>query len=286
MLNLFFSQINNTSCKIGIGLGAVEEHDKKILISSLNFVKNREITVYLFGIKKAINFLSEILDSSMIKNKIILVESKTPEKTIIEHLKNGEIDAIIRGSLSSSKFLFNLKKILGIKYINRLALLETFQGFQFFYGPVGIDECNSLEATKTFIKEAIRIIRGFNITPKVSVLSGGRKDDVGRDDKVDFTIKEAIEVVRFFKEKSSGLEIFHDEILIEDAINRNANLIIAPEGISGNLIYRTLVHLGGGKAHGAIYMGLNKPIIDTSRVGHASEIEGALILATVLNNKL
>ena len=59
---------------------------------------------------------------------------------------------------------------------------------------------------------------------------------------------------------------------------KKSNLIIAPNGVSGNLIYRTLVHLGGGKAYGAIYMGLNYPIIDTSRVGKISEIEGALIL--------
>jgi len=48
------------------------------------------------------------------------------------------------------------------------------------------------------------------------------------------------------------------------------------------LIYRTLVHLGGGKAYGAIYMGLKKNIIDTSRVGEISEIQGALLLALAL----
>ncbi|MFX1345221.1 MAG: phosphotransacetylase, partial [Promethearchaeota archaeon] len=61
------------------------------------------------------------------------------------------------------------------------------------------------------------------------------------------------------------------------------NIIIAPDGISGNLIYRTLVHLGGGKAYGAIYMNLEKVIIDTSRVGELSEIQGALLLALSLS---
>jgi predicted methyltransferase MtxX (methanogen marker protein 4) len=73
--------------------------------------------------------------------------------------------------------------------------------------------------------------------------------------------------------------ISHDEILIENAIDNNVNLIIAPDGISGNLIYRTLVHLGAGKAYGAIYMGLNKILVDTSRVGNLNEIYGALLLA-------
>jgi len=70
--------------------------------------------------------------------------------------------------------------------------------------------------------------------------------------------------------------------LTRQLINKS-NLIIAPDGISGNLIYRTLVHLGGGKAYGAIYMGIDKTIIDTSRVGNHSEFYGALVLALALN---
>ena len=84
------------------------------------------------------------------------------------------------------------------------------------------------------------------------------------------------------KKKYPTLSIKHHEILIEDAVRNKSNLILAPEGISGNLIYRTLVHLGGGKAYGAIYMGLKKAIIDTSRVGDISEIHGAFLLALAL----
>ena len=80
------------------------------------------------------------------------------------------------------------------------------------------------------------------------------------------------------------MEINHDEILIEKAIDDKSNLIIAPNGISGNLIYRTLVHLGGGKAYGAIYMDIGHIIIDTSRVGVFSEIYGGFILALALTH--
>ncbi len=126
-------------------------------------------------------------------------------------------------------------------------------------------------------------MRILEIHPKISILSGGRFSDVGRDAKVDKSLREAEEIVKIFKENYSNLKISHDEILIEKAIKNKSNLIIAPDGISGNLIYRTLVHLGGGKAFGAIYMGnFKKIIIDTSRVGDTSEIFGALILAQAL----
>ncbi|MEJ2279092.1 MAG: phosphate acyltransferase [Candidatus Lokiarchaeota archaeon] len=97
-------------------------------------------------------------------------------------------------------------------------------------------------------------------------------------------MNEADKVVQYFKENDPKLLISHDQILIEDAIDNKANLIIAPDGISGNLIYRTLVHLGGGKAYGAIYMNIDRTIIDTSRVGNLSEINGALLLALALTS--
>jgi putative methanogen marker protein 4 len=202
---------------------------------------------------------------------------------MVENLINTKINGIIRGSLASHQFLNIIKKILNIKEVNRLALLETSNGIQFFFGPVGIDECNTLEKKISYIRKAINEFINLNIEPKISILSGGRKNDYGRDERIDKTIDIANKVVKFIQEEYPDIKITHDEILIENAIEKGSNLIIAPEGISGNLIYRTLVHLGGGNAYGAIYMGLDYNIIDTSRVGNISEIRGALILAVALS---
>ncbi len=161
--------------------------------------------------------------------------------------------------------------------------METTKNFQFFYGPVGIDECNNVEKKMGFLELALVELNKFNIDPKVSILSGGRVSDMGRDAIVDKTIQESKEIVKLMKKRYDDLEITHDEILIENAIEKKSNLILAPDGISGNLIYRTLVHLGGGKAYGAIYMGIKHTIIDTSRVGDISEIYGALLLACALS---
>ena len=76
----------------------------------------------------------------------------------------------------------------------------------------------------------------------------------------------------------------HHQILIEQAIADRANVIIAPEGIAGNLIYRTLIHLGAGRSYGAVYLLFynnhdRKIIIDCSRVAPLFEIEGSFYLA-------
>ena len=63
----------------------------------------------------------------------------------------------------------------------------------------------------------------------------------------------------------------HYFILIEDAIKDGANFILAPDGISGNLIFRSIVLLGGGKGHGAVTLGMDEIYIDTSR---SNDVEG------------
>ena len=211
-----------------------------------------------------------------------MIISDDPTSDILRYLQKNRISCAVRGSLNSSNFLKNLSKILDISEINRLALLETNSGHQFFFGPVGIDECNDLKSKKQFIEKAVKELTDLNIIPKVSVLSGGRLGDIGRNIDTDKSINEAKKLVDYFNLERPSLAIEHSEILIEKAIKNKSNLILAPNGITGNLIYRTLVHLGGGKAYGAIYMGIDYNIIDTSRVGDFSEIYGGFILALAL----
>jgi predicted methyltransferase MtxX (methanogen marker protein 4) len=71
----------------------------------------------------------------------------------------------------------------------------------------------------------------------------------------------------------------HYEILIEDAV-KTCGVIIAPDGISGNLIFRTLVFLGGGHGHGAPVLNIGKIFVDTSRA--SPDYTNALLLAASL----
>jgi len=284
ILEIFKSKAKLNEAQIGIGLGQSEFQNLKILEACLKFLEEYKSKVLIFGNETAINHL--INNKEYIENHehIDLITTKEPEQEIINFLSNNMINAIVRGSLSSSKFLKQLKLEFNISDVNRLALLETYNGFQFFYGPVGIDECNDIDSKIIFVNKAIIELESLNIEPKISILSGGRLSDIGRDPKVDKTINIADEIVEHIRKENPNLRINHDEILIENAIYNKSNLIIAPDGISGNLIYRTLVHLGGGKAYGAIYMDINLVIIDTSRVGNLNEVLGALILALSLSD--
>jgi len=279
ILDVFKKKAEGIISKIGIGLGDSVTHNNIILKATLETLNYNKSSFYFFGNKNQLEPIAKIPVYKENKNSIYLIDSDDPTSEIVNYLNNNLISCAIRGSLSSSKFLKNLDTILNISEINRLALLETSFGHQFFFGPVGVDECNNLNNKKQFIEKALTELSSLNIEPKISILSGGRLGDIGRNVDVDKNIKEAQELVDFFKLEKPDLEIEHTEILIEKAIENKSNLILAPNGISGNLIYRTLVHLGGGKAYGAIYMGIDYNIIDTSRVGEFSEIYGGFILA-------
>jgi putative methanogen marker protein 4 len=275
----------NKEGKIGIGLANSLDQNKRIFSAVKSFLKANKIDIFLFGNQEVIDQISNKEIYLDYKNQIQLIASTTPELEIISYLKTDKIDVAIRGSLDSNLFIKHIKEQFGNLVINRLALLESANQIQFFFGPVGIDECNTIKNKIIFIEAGLKIFDSLKIIPKVSILSGGRMSDIGRDSIVDESIKNAIEVVQYFKEKYPKIEITHDEILIENAIRNKCNLILAPNGISGNLIYRTLVHLGEGKAYGAIYMNIIKTLIDTSRVGSSSEIAGALLLARALIKK-
>ncbi|MFW9895227.1 MAG: methanogenesis marker protein Mmp4/MtxX [Candidatus Thorarchaeota archaeon] len=279
IINTFELRSKGKSANIGIGLGSSKFHNQKILRACIDFLSRYPSKISIFGTKQAIQELEKKSFHQNLLNNINFIECEEVEKDIIKSLHNNTINAIIRGSLSSNNFLNYLRRLFNIQKTYRLALLETLKGHQFFFGPVGIDECNSLRDKIEFIELALSNFELLNIKPNISILSGGRLGDIGRGDIIEESIKNSEKIVELFKEKYPRLSINHHEILIENAIRNKSNLILAPEGISGNLIYRTLVHLGGGKAYGAIYMGIEKVIIDTSRVGEGSEINGAFLLA-------
>jgi len=295
--------------------------ETEYIIKDNNFLtfigKLQELVKYIDNILKDFsvkNFLEK--NKIIITNRLIPVKTNVPElvligliyfKQIFELLKfqyNFEyvdlnLISCIRGSLSSSKFLKCLKYYINllekqcgnIEFFSRIALLESIDNYQFLFAPVGIDEANKFIKKKQLIFNAFLLLRELNLNPNIFVMSGGRISDKGRDLLVDKSLEEAEKLViefneyikQEFRDTNKEFKIINGEILIENAIKYKANFILAPDGISGNLIYRTIVHLGKGKAYGALYSNIffnhKKVLIDCSRDAEESEILGSFILS-------
>ena len=101
--------------------------------------------------------------------------------------------------------------------------------------------------------------------------------DIGRDERVDRTLADGEFIANRVLER--GIKARHYTILIEDAI-KESNFIVAPDGISGNLIFRTVAFLGGGDGLGAPVLMDDYVFVDTSRAG--GHFTKAIMLASAL----
>ena len=183
--------------------------------------------------------------------------SPEPAAQMIADLTDGKISAAVRGTLPANQTLSLLRRACGVENLLRAALLETSGGEKFLLAPVGIDEGWTVSQRIELANRARKLAERCGLKTKVGILSGGRWGDTGRHPEVDRSLADAEMVARM-----SGGE--HYQILIEEAI-RDCGVIIAPDGISGNLIFRTLVFLGSGRGHGAPVLNISRIFIDTSR---------------------
>ncbi len=248
--------------RIGLGVGEIPDG---LIRSAQEACKYA--TVVLVGDEKKLRATGTGLE---------IVHSTEPSLKLVELLAAGEIDGAVRGTLSATKTLSLLKKKLGTSKLYRIALLETADGTPFFFAPVGIDEGNSVDDKMELVKRGVGHIERLGVNATVGILSGGRFEDKGRDERVDRTLEDAQLLTKKLNE--SGIDAKNYSILIEDAI-KEANFIVAPDGISGNLVFRTLVFLGGGHGYGALVLE-EKVFVDTSRV--KTDIAKAIMLASAL----
>jgi len=181
------------------------------------------------------------------------------EEEFIKSLMESRAQAYVRGSLSASKLMNQLKN--EYKELYRASFIEINQK-QFLLAPVGIDEGDHLLQKLQIIRLGAQFLNKIGLKPKIAILSGGRAQDAGRSQKIDKSISEGKLLSRITRDKYS---VQHHYILIEEAIAEDANFILAPDGISGNLIFRSLVLTGCAKSHGAITLGINRIFLDTSR---------------------
>jgi putative methanogen marker protein 4 len=204
--------------------------------------------------------------------KVRIIARDAPHQALVADLMSGTIHAAVRGTLPANETLRALKEAAGVNHLERIALLETAGGRKFFLAPVGVDEGWTVAEKLELIRRGREIARRFGLPGKTGILSGGRLGDVGRHPQVDASMADA-ELIA----KLSGS--VHCEILIEDAVE-TCGLIIAPDGISGNLIFRTLTFLGAGHGHGAPVLNIGRIFVDTSRA--SPDYTNALKLAAAL----
>jgi putative methanogen marker protein 4 len=201
------------------------------------------------------------------------VRSKEPWKDLVRLLAEGEIDGAVRGNLPAGRSMRALAEQFQIR-VRRLALLEL-SGWAFLLGPVGIDEGESMQDRLELLLGGARFLQGMGLRPTGAVLSGGRMEDRGRCERVDRSLAEG-ELIAV-RAREAGLQARHKGILIESC--RGDDIVIAPDGICGNLIFRTLLLLCGAQSYGAPVL-MDKIFVDSSRA--RGGFDGPVMLASAM----
>ncbi|HIH02212.1 TPA: hypothetical protein HA259_09170 [Thermoplasmata archaeon] len=185
------------------------------------------------------------------------------DPTEMAHALSTEIvDAAVRGALSSRDTLHGLRAAFGTDRVMRTAVLGTASGKAFMLTPVGIDEGMSMDDRLQLVLSTTEYLSPAGWTPTVGVLSKGRTEDAERGEEIRVSLEEGAQLTAILREE--GMDAAHHTILIEEAV-RDRDLLVAPDGVSGNLMFRSLHFIGSGKAYGAPVVNLPAVFVDTSR---------------------
>ena len=182
------------------------------------------------------------------------------DEDLVKAVLDDKIDGVVRGSLPASNIMKELKE----HYPNlSRATYVNGNDYEFLLSPVGIDEGVSVEDKFEIAMNCCDFLKKLGKTPKIAVLAEGREDDFGRGSEVSNSIKDAKKLTKMIEETSEDVKNYF--ILIEKAMKDNCNVIIAPNGRVGNIIFRTLILLNSWPSYGAVTFGIDKTYIDTSR---------------------
>lgn len=221
------------------------------------------------------------VDIFLAENSNVEIKLIDNDDDIVKSILDNEIDGVVRGSLKASGVMKKLNN--EFKFISRATYVNGGDDYEFLLAPVGIDEGKTLnDKLKTSIMCG-NFLKKLSKTPKVAVLAGGRKGDYGRSAKISKSIDNAWKLCELI-ENNTDFEVKNYYILVEQAIKDKCNIIIAPDGIIGNIIFRTLVLLDDWPSNGAITFGINSIYIDTSRDQNTTGYLRSLKLAYKLAN--
>ena len=193
---------------------------------------------------------------------------------------DDDIDAVVRGSLAASGVIKKVKE--NFPDISRATYVNG-DGKEFLLSPVGIDEGSTIDEKFKIAENCGEFLEKLGKKPKIAVLADGRKGDYGRSEKISKSIDDSEKLTRLIKE-NTDFEVKNYYILIEQAIKDQCNVIIAPDGIIGNIIFRTLILVNSWPSYGAVTFAINGIYIDTSRDQSVEGYLRSLIFAYHLAN--
>jgi predicted methyltransferase MtxX (methanogen marker protein 4) len=179
------------------------------------------------------------------------VTDDDPASEILELLTQGKIEGFIRGTIDDFKTRDAYAKHTGEVVLSELCLLEDVIGRKFFLGAASNPDGWTTESKLHLTKQFVDFCHDWDIVPRVAVLTGVRHDTYTRKQEITDGIEGILNQTYIDAEwlvktlSQEGVETKNWAIDSDIALQEGYNIIIAPNGMVGNQMFRMILATGG-----------------------------------------
>ena len=278
-------------------LAVVEAQDENTLESVIKAANEGVMTPRLIGSEQEIREMLERFGADPAGYEV--AQSGGVEESLkiaVDMINAGEANAVMKGRLESASFLKTMvKKENGLLVGDQLSLAGLYTLPQYHkllaVSDMGLNTYPDLEGKKSIVENAVKMLNTIGIEkPKVAVLAAVEKVNPKMPETVDadalkkMNLSGEIENCIIEGPISFDLATSADAARIkryESPVSGDADLLIVPDFVSGNILVKCLTGMAGALTTGAV-LGAKVPIMFTSRSAEISDKYYSIALASCI----
>ena len=216
-------------------------------------------------------------------------------ETGVKMLKEGKADSLISGlDYSSRDVLLACKAQIPLKsqFFSSCFVGEK-DGQSLIIADGGVNKNPTKEQLYTIVEDTARTCEEYlEETPRIAMLSYSTKGSGGKNPDLEKIYYVTSEIRKNHPDWQIDGEMQLDAAIVprigekkigDSPVAGHANILITPDLNSGNILYKSMEHLGGWTMAGPILQGFSVPIADLSR---GSSVEDIILTIKVIKKQL
>lgn len=231
-------------------------------------------------------------------DKMTIIHVEDPTEAIqkaADMARDGEVDCIMKGKTETGalmKVLVNRER--GIRKNDTMSLLAFMESPNyhkvFAITDVGLLTYPSKDQKKADIQNAVEAFHALGVEqPKVAILAAV--------EKVNPKMKETVEAAEIKEEGVEGCIIegpISYDLAMDPAsapikgyvspVAGDADLLVVPDIVSGNIAAKTITVIGGGRT-GGVVLGAKVPVLLVSRAASADDKYMSIVIAALVGSR-
>lgn len=277
-------------------VAVVPAQDEHTLEAISHAYKDGMVEPVLIGDEPKIREILAQIGTDADKLTIIHVEDPTEAiQKAADMARDGEVDCIMKGKTETGalmKVLVNRER--GIRKNDTMSLLAFMESPNyhkvFAITDVGLLTYPSKEQKKAAIENAVEAFHALGVEePKVAILAAV--------EKVNPKMKETVEAAEIKEEGVPGCIIegpISYDLAMDPAsapikgyvspVAGDADLLVVPDIVSGNIAAKTITVIGGGRT-GGVVLGAKVPVLLVSRAASADDKYMSIVIAALVGGK-